>query len=70
MLYPPNYDVNDLRGDPNKLGAVPEGMTTVDNKLPGQELAMSPNLWYENPGGQLTSLSTMIPATVLLPRAR
>ena len=49
MLYPPNYDVNDLRGDPNKPGAVPEGMTTVDNKLPGQELAMCPNLWYENP---------------------
>jgi len=49
MKYAPNYDVNDLRGDPNKLGAVPVGMTTVDNKLPGQELADSPDLWSENP---------------------
>jgi TonB-linked SusC/RagA family outer membrane protein len=49
MLLPPNYDVNDMRGDPNKLGAVPEGVTTVDNKKPGEEYQLSPNLWSQNP---------------------
>ncbi len=49
MLMAPNYDVNDMRGDPKKLGAVPEGVTTVDNKLTGYELQKSPNLWGQNP---------------------
>ncbi len=49
MLMAPNYNVNDMKGDPNKLGAVPEGVTTVDNKLTGYELQKSPNLWGQNP---------------------
>ena len=68
MQYAPNYDVNDLRGDPNKPGAVPEGMTTVDNKLPGGA-GYVPTSGTKIHGGQLTSLKTRIPATVLLLRA-
>jgi TonB-linked SusC/RagA family outer membrane protein len=49
MLLAPNFDVNDQRGDPKKLGAVPEGVTTVDNKKVGEELQTSPNLWGQNP---------------------
>ena len=49
MLNPPNYDVRDMRGDPNKPGAVAEGVTTFDNRKPGEELMLSSNLWGENP---------------------
>jgi TonB-linked SusC/RagA family outer membrane protein len=49
MLLPPNYDVNDYKGDPNKLGAVPADMTTPDNKGAGEELQNSGNLWSQNP---------------------
>jgi TonB-linked SusC/RagA family outer membrane protein len=49
MLMAPNYNIDDMRGDPNKLGAVPEGVTTVDNKRVGEELQKSPNLWGQNP---------------------
>ena len=49
MLLAPNYDVNDMRGDPNKLGAVPEGVTTIDGKKVGEEYQLSPNLWSQNP---------------------
>jgi len=49
MLLPPNYDVNDMRGNPDKPGAVAEGMTTVDNKKVGEELQLSYNLWGQNP---------------------
>jgi len=49
MLMPPNYDVNDMKGDPNKLGAIPQGVTTVDNKGTGEELQNSTNLWSQNP---------------------
>ena len=49
MLMPNNYDVNDMKGDPNKLGAIPEGVTTVDNKGVGEELQNSTNLWGQNP---------------------
>jgi len=49
MRMPTNYDVNDLLGDPNKLGAVAPGVTTVDGKQTGQELQISTNLWGQNP---------------------
>ena len=49
MLMAPNYNIDDMKGDPNKLGAVPEGVTTVDNKKTGWELQKSPNLWGQNP---------------------
>ena len=44
-----NYNVDDLRGDPNKPGAVPEGVITQDNKEAGAELQVSNNLWNANP---------------------
>ncbi len=46
---PANYNINDLKGDPNKLGAVPEGVTTIDNKSTGEEYQISANLWNANP---------------------
>ena len=46
---PHNYNVNDLRGDPAKPGAVPEGVMTVDGKETGAELQISNNLWNANP---------------------
>ena len=49
FTLPTNYDVNVLRGDENKLGAVPEGVTTFDNKEVGAELQISNNLWNANP---------------------
>ena len=49
LRLPRNYNVDDLRGDPNRLGTVPEGMTTPDNKGPGEELQISGNLWNQNP---------------------
>lgn len=49
LRLPNNYDVNDLRGDPNKPGAVPDGTTTFDNKAPGEEYQISNNLWNQNP---------------------
>ena len=48
MILAPNYDINDEKGDPNKLGAVPEGLVTPDGKLAGEELSISPNLWNQN----------------------
>ena len=49
LRLPPNYNVDDLRGDPNKLGAVPEGFEPLDNKAPGEELQISGDLWNQNP---------------------
>ena len=49
ITLPVNYNVDDLRGDPNKLGSVPEGVTTPDNKIPGEEYQISANLWNQNP---------------------
>ncbi len=49
MLMPPNYDINDMKGDPNKLGAVPNGVTTADNKSAGEEYQDTGNLWGQNP---------------------
>ncbi|MEM9722411.1 MAG: SusC/RagA family TonB-linked outer membrane protein [Bacteroidota bacterium] len=46
---PHNYNVDDLRGDPGKLGAIPEGVSTIDGKMAGEELQISNNLWNANP---------------------
>ena len=42
-------NVNDLRGDPNKLGAVPAGTTTPDLKATGEEYQQANNNWLQNP---------------------
>ena len=54
--YPGDVNVNDLRGDPNKLGAVPSlsdqaasGISIHDGKAPGEEYQLSSNLWGQNP---------------------
>jgi len=49
VRLPRNYDVDDLRGDPDRLGTVPVGVTTPDNKGVGDELQISTNLWNQNP---------------------
>jgi TonB-linked SusC/RagA family outer membrane protein len=49
MVLPPNYNVDDLKGDPNKPGAVPEGVVPYDNKAVGEEYQLSDNLWNQNP---------------------
>lgn len=49
LSLPMNYDVRDLFGDPDKPGAVPEGVITQDGKSPGEELQISNNLWNANP---------------------
>ena len=46
---PGDQNVYDYRGDSTKLGAVPEGMTTPDDKSPGEELQATANLWGQNP---------------------
>ena len=46
---PADQNVYDYKGDPNKLGAVPDGMTTPDDKMPGEELQSTGNLWNQNP---------------------
>ncbi len=46
---PHNYNVDDLKGDPDKPGAVPVGVQTIDNKMAGEELQISNNLWNANP---------------------
>jgi TonB-linked SusC/RagA family outer membrane protein len=51
-----DINVNDLKGDPNKLGAVPDvatqqaqGITIFDGKAPGEEMQIWSNLWGQNP---------------------
>jgi TonB-linked SusC/RagA family outer membrane protein len=57
---PPNINIDDLRGDPNKLGAIPEGVDpalltiygqgdAADSKFAGQELLPAANNWGQNP---------------------
>ena len=57
-IRPPNINVNDLRGDPNKLGAISEGVDTAillvygqggDAKFAGQELLPAADNWGQNP---------------------
>lgn len=49
LRLPSNYNIDDLLGDPNKPGSVPEGFVTPDGKSTGEELQMSPDLWNANP---------------------
>ena len=42
-------NVDDLRGDPNKLGAVPVGVSTPDLKKTGEEFQQANNNWLQNP---------------------
>lgn len=49
LSLPMNYDINDLLGDPDKPGAIPIGVTTLDGKATGEELQISNNLWNANP---------------------
>src|SRR5690606_24848662 len=55
---PNNVDVNTYRGDPNKLGAIPQGISdellTIygqggDARFPGQEWLPAANNWGQNP---------------------
>ncbi|HLT79979.1 MAG TPA: SusC/RagA family TonB-linked outer membrane protein [Cyclobacteriaceae bacterium] len=57
-VIPNNVDVNVYRGDPNKLGAIPEGTSAElleiygqngDPRFPGQELLPAANNWGQNP---------------------
>ena len=54
--YAGDINVNDLRGNVDKLGGVPsaeqqaaEGLTIFDGKQPGEEFQVSSNLWGQNP---------------------
>lgn len=49
FTLPFSLNVNDLRGDPDKLGAVPVGFDPVDGKDVGEEMQISNNLWNANP---------------------
>jgi TonB-linked SusC/RagA family outer membrane protein len=57
LYYTPgDVDVRDLIGDPKKPGAIPsyemqadKGITIGDDKGPGEEFQVSPNLWTQNP---------------------
>ncbi len=57
-VRPPNINVDDLRGDPNKLGAIPVGVDPAyllvygqggAAKFAGQELLPAANNWGQNP---------------------
>lgn len=55
-LTPGDLNINDMRGDPEKLGAVPSladqtanGLVIFDGKAPGEEFQRSSNLWGQNP---------------------
>ena len=57
-VRPPNINVDDLRGDPNKLGAIPTGVDPAillvygqggAAKFAGQELLPAANNWGQNP---------------------
>lgn len=57
-VLPPNINVNNLKGDPNKLGAIPDGVDPAlleiygqggDPKFAGQELLPAANNWGQNP---------------------
>jgi len=57
VYYIPNdVDIRDMKGDPNKLGAVPslemqqeKGITIFDQKAPGEEFQVNYDLWQQNP---------------------
>lgn len=49
VRLPYSYDINDLKGDPNKPGAVSADFIPPDGKAPGEELQISTDLWNQNP---------------------
>ncbi len=42
-------NIYDLKGDPNKIGAVPAGVSTPDLKSTGEEYQQANNNWLQNP---------------------
>jgi len=44
-----SVDIETLKGDPNKLGAVAAGVTTHDLKSTGEEFQQADNNWLQNP---------------------
>ncbi len=44
-----SVDIENLKGDPDKLGAVPSGFTTPDLKSTGEEFQQADNNWLQNP---------------------
>ncbi|HUX96676.1 MAG TPA: SusC/RagA family TonB-linked outer membrane protein [Bacteroidales bacterium] len=48
-LLPNTLNIDNLKGDPNKLGAVPVGVTTPDLKVAGEEYQQADNNWQQNP---------------------
>jgi TonB-linked SusC/RagA family outer membrane protein len=57
VFYTPgDVDIRNLKGDPNKPGAVPsidmqtaQGISIFDGKAPGEEFQVSNDLWQQNP---------------------
>jgi TonB-linked SusC/RagA family outer membrane protein len=54
MYYvPANINVNDYKGDPNKLGAIPQNQDAASlaiwGKTPGEEFQQANNNWHQNP---------------------
>ncbi len=49
FTMPASYNIDDFRGDPDKLGSVPQGVTTLDNKIPGEELQLYQVPVHQNP---------------------
>ncbi len=49
LRLPRNYNVDDLIGNPDKPGTVPEGTVPVDGKGTGEEYQISGDLWNQNP---------------------
>ena len=46
---PANINVNDYKGDPEKLGAVAQGVITPDGKLVGEEFQQANDIFAQNP---------------------
>src|SRR5690606_38291941 len=44
-----SVDIENLKGDPNKLGAVAPGVVTHDLKSTGEEFQQADNNWLQNP---------------------
>ncbi len=49
IRLPASYNIDDLRGDPDKLGSVTPDFIPPDGKMPGEELQVSTDLWNQNP---------------------
>ncbi len=49
VRLPLNYNIDDLRGDPDKPGAITADFIPPDGKSVGEELQISNDLWNQNP---------------------